>query len=182
MGYSAITHALIDYVESHLESFGIKEMSGHFGFSEQYLRELFLKNVKVPVMRYYRRRRIVASAFEILHSDKKIVDIALERSVRGQGPVSLPGMSLRAMLSWDGISSGMIRNLRKAFGLWTTGISAVAAGGKIRISRRLCVSGQPSQPWPTPTGKSWEWRRTSWSPGRNTAMQRESGHTRHGRA
>ena len=78
MGYSTITHALISYVESHLDSFDMKEMSERFGFSESYLRELFLKNVKVPVMQYYRRRKIMASAFELLHSDKKIIDIALE--------------------------------------------------------------------------------------------------------
>lgn len=78
MGYSTITHALISYVESHLDDFDMKEMSDRFGFSESYLRELFLKYVKAPVMQYYRRRRIMASAFELLHSDKRIIDIALE--------------------------------------------------------------------------------------------------------
>jgi len=78
MGYSVIAHALVSYVESHLDSFDMKAMSAHFGFSEMYLRELFMKNLKVPVKQYYRRRKIMASAFEILHSDKKIIEIALE--------------------------------------------------------------------------------------------------------
>lgn len=78
MGYSSMAHALISYVESHLENFDIEKMSESFGFSETYLRELFLKNVKIPIMKYLKRRRITASAFEILHSDKKIIDIALE--------------------------------------------------------------------------------------------------------
>lgn len=78
MSYSTMAHAMIRYVESHLESFDISEMSESFGFSEIYLRELFRKNVDMPIMRYYKRRRIIVSAFEILHSDRKIVDIALE--------------------------------------------------------------------------------------------------------
>lgn len=77
MSYSIMAHALISYVESHLESFDIKQMSESFGFSEIYLRELFLKNVNTSIMHYYKRRRIIASAYEILHSDKKIIDIAL---------------------------------------------------------------------------------------------------------
>lgn len=73
-----MAHALIGYMESHLENFDIREMSESFGFSEIYLRELFLKNVNMPIMQYYKRRRIIVSAFEVLHSDRKIVDIAFE--------------------------------------------------------------------------------------------------------
>lgn len=78
MSYSIMAHALISYVESHLESFDIKQMSESFGFSEIYLRELFLKNVNTSIIHYYKRRRIMASAYEMLHSDKKIIEIALE--------------------------------------------------------------------------------------------------------
>lgn len=73
-----MAHALIGYLESHLEHFDIREMSESFNFSEIYLRELFLKNVNMPIMQYYKRRRIIVSAFELLHSDKKIADIAFE--------------------------------------------------------------------------------------------------------
>ena len=78
MSYSTMAHALVSYVESHLDSFDINKMSASFGFSEMYLRELFLKNVDMSIMQYYRRRRMMISAYEILHSDKKIIDIALE--------------------------------------------------------------------------------------------------------
>lgn len=78
MSYSTMAHALIGYIENHLGNFDIREMSDSFGFSEIYLRELFLKNVNMPIMKYYKRRRIIVSAFEILHSEKKIIDIALE--------------------------------------------------------------------------------------------------------
>lgn len=78
MSYSPMARALISYVEGHLEDLNIREMSGNFGFSESYLRELFLKNVNMPIMQYYKRRKIMASALWLLHSDKKIVDIAFE--------------------------------------------------------------------------------------------------------
>ena len=78
MSYSIMTHALIGYIECNLNRFSLAEMSERFGFSEIYLRELFLKHVRMPIMKYYRRRRIISSAFELLHSDMKIVDIALE--------------------------------------------------------------------------------------------------------
>ncbi len=78
MSYSTLAHALINYMECHLNQFSISEMSKCFGFSQSYLRELFLKYVDMPIMQYYRKRRIISSAFEILHSDKKIVDIAFE--------------------------------------------------------------------------------------------------------
>lgn len=73
-----MAHALISYMESNLLNFDIKNMSESFGYSEVYLRELFLKNMNMPIMQYYKRRRIIVSAFEILHSDKKITDIAFE--------------------------------------------------------------------------------------------------------
>lgn len=78
MSYSTMARALISYVEGHLENFDFEKMSDSFSFSEIYLRELFLKNVGMPIMQYYKKRRIMMSAFEILHSDKKIIDIALE--------------------------------------------------------------------------------------------------------
>ncbi len=78
MSYSTMARAMISYVECHLEHFSLSEMSRCFGFSQIHLRALFLRHIGMPVMQYHRNRRILSSAFEILHSDKKIVDIALE--------------------------------------------------------------------------------------------------------
>lgn len=78
MSYSTLAHAMISYVECHLDNFNLSEMSKCFGFSEIYLRELFLKSVHMPIMQYCRRRRTIASAFELLHSDRTITEIALE--------------------------------------------------------------------------------------------------------
>lgn len=58
MSYSSLAQAMINYVECHLESFDMTQMSETFGFSESYLRELFSKHVNMPIMQYYRKRRI----------------------------------------------------------------------------------------------------------------------------
>lgn len=51
MGYSTMAHALISYIESYIKDFDIKEMSKSFGFSEIYIRELFLKNIYTRAFR-----------------------------------------------------------------------------------------------------------------------------------
>ena len=110
MSYSTTAHALTSYVECHLNNFDLREMSNSFGFSEIYLRELFLKNVKVPVMQYYRRRKIMVSAFELLYSDKKIIDIAMENGFSNHESYT------RAFRKIFGISPSQFRLKRPAIG------------------------------------------------------------------
>lgn len=110
MSYSTMAHALISYVEGHLEHFSLTEMSKCFGFSEIYLRELFLKNVNMPIMQYYRRRRLIVSAFELLHSGKTIVDIALESGFSSHESYT------RAFRKLFGISPSQFRSRRPPIG------------------------------------------------------------------
>lgn len=110
MSYSTMAHALISYMEGHLEHFSLTEMSKCFGFSEIYLRELFLKNVNMPIMQYYRRRRLIVSAFELLHSGKTIMDIAL-----GSGFSSHESYT-RAFQKFFGMSPSQFRLRRPPIG------------------------------------------------------------------
>lgn len=110
MSYSTITHALVNYVESHLENFNINEMAESFGFSEIYLRELFYKNVQMPIMQYCKRRRMIVSAFELLHTDKKILTIALENGF------SNPESYTRAFRKIFGITPSRFRSERPLIG------------------------------------------------------------------
>lgn len=105
-----MAHALISYMEGHLEHFSLTEMSKCFGFSEIYLRELFLKNVNMPIMQYYRRRRLIVSAFELLHSGKTIMDIAL-----GSGFSSHESYT-RAFQKFFGMSPSQFRLRRPPIG------------------------------------------------------------------
>ncbi len=80
MSYSTITRAMVSYVEGHAADaqLDLKLMGQKFGFTENYIRELFAGQVGVSIMQYYKRRRIILSAAQLLHTDKRILDIALE--------------------------------------------------------------------------------------------------------
>lgn len=80
MSYSTITRAMVSYVEGHAADaqLDLKQMGQKFGFTENYIRELFAGQVGVSIMQYYKRRRIILSASQLLHTDKRILDIALE--------------------------------------------------------------------------------------------------------
>ena len=78
MSYSTITRALVSYVESHAADarLDLEQMGRRFGYTENYIRELFASQVGVSIMQFYKRRRIILSAAQLLRTDKKILDIA----------------------------------------------------------------------------------------------------------
>lgn len=80
MSYSTITRAMVSYVESHVSDprLDLKRMGQKFGFSENYIRELFASQVGVSVMHFYKRRRIILSAAQLLRTDRRILDIAVD--------------------------------------------------------------------------------------------------------
>lgn len=80
MSYSTITRAMVSYVESHVADphLDVRQMGRKFGFSENYIRELFACQVGMSIMRFHKRRRIILSAAELLRTDRKILDIALD--------------------------------------------------------------------------------------------------------
>lgn len=80
MSYSTMAHALIWYIESHVNDgrLDIAKFAERFGFSEHYIREIFAKQIGISIMQYYRRRRIIASAAQLLYTKRNIVDIAYE--------------------------------------------------------------------------------------------------------
>ena len=80
MSYSTITRAMVSYVESHVADpyLDLKQMGRKFGFSENYIRELFAGQVGMSIMRYYKRRRIILSAAQLLRTQRSVLDIALE--------------------------------------------------------------------------------------------------------
>lgn len=79
MSFSLHTRAMIRYIEAHLrdDKINYKEMEQRVGFSEAYIRELFRQNMGCSLSRYIRKRKIETSAFDLLHSDATILDIAL---------------------------------------------------------------------------------------------------------
>ena len=110
MSFSIITHALINYVECHLENMDLGEMAKSFGFSEIYLREIFYKHINMPIIQYCKRRRMIASAFELLYSDKTILAIALENGF------SNPESYTRAFRKIFGMTPSRFRSERPLIG------------------------------------------------------------------
>ncbi len=112
MSYSTITHALVSYVESHVPdgNLDLEQMAEKFGFSQSYIRELFAAGVGVPIMQFYKRRRMILSAAQLLHTDKRILDIALEWGFGSQEAYT------RAFTRSLGMSPGTFRMVRPMLG------------------------------------------------------------------
>jgi len=110
MSYSVISHALASYIECHLQNINLKEMADSFGFSEIYLRELFRKNMHMPIIKYCKQRRMIVSAFELLHSDKTILTIALDSGF------SNPESYTRAFRKIFGMAPSQFRTERPSMG------------------------------------------------------------------
>ncbi len=80
MSYSSHTHAIISYVESHIkaEKFDYQELERQIGFSLAHIRDLFKQNTQCSLAKYVRTRKVHNSAFELMHSEHSIMDIALQ--------------------------------------------------------------------------------------------------------
>ncbi len=80
MSYSSHTHAIISYIEAHIkaEKIDYNELEKKIGFSLVHIRDLFQRNTGCSLAKYVRTRRIMNSAFELIHSERSIMDIALQ--------------------------------------------------------------------------------------------------------
>lgn len=112
MSYSTITRALVSYVESHAADtrLNLEQMGQRFGYTENYIRELFASQVGVSIMQFYKRRRIILSASQLLHTDKRILDIALERGFGSHEAYT------RAFIKVMGMSPSAFRSNRPILG------------------------------------------------------------------
>lgn len=112
MSYSTITRAMVSYVECHAtdEGLDLKQMGQKFGFSENYIRELFAAQVGVSIIQFYKRRRIILSAAQLLHTDKRILDIALEWGFGSHEAYT------RAFVKVMGMTPSVFRKIRPILG------------------------------------------------------------------
>ena len=79
MSYPLHTYAIIGYIESHISEgkLNYTELERQIGFSYAHIRDFFKKNTGVSLGQYIRRRQLYASAFELLHTDKSVMELAL---------------------------------------------------------------------------------------------------------
>lgn len=69
----------ITYIEDNLKNeILLEDIAKVVGFSMYHFHRIFQSTVKESVSEYIRRRRLTNAAYDILHSDARLVDIALE--------------------------------------------------------------------------------------------------------
>lgn len=69
----------IEYIEMHLdEHIGLNDVSRETGYSYYYMTRLFSSVLGEPVGRYIVRRRLYKASEKLLHTDRRVIDIALE--------------------------------------------------------------------------------------------------------
>lgn len=69
----------IDYIEDNLKNrILLKDISKIVGYSMYHFHRIFQSCVKESVTEYIRRRRLTKAAYDILYTNARIIDIALE--------------------------------------------------------------------------------------------------------
>lgn len=84
----------ITYIEAHLNEYiGLNEVSRETGYSYYYMTRLFSSVLGESVGHYINRRRLYNASEKLIHSDQKVIDIALDlvmnRQRRSAGPLKL---------------------------------------------------------------------------------------------
>ena len=69
----------IEYIENHLnENIGLSDVSRETGYSYYHMTRLFSSVLGESVGRYINRRRLYNAAEKLIHSDQRVIDIALD--------------------------------------------------------------------------------------------------------
>jgi AraC family transcriptional regulator len=85
MNYTSIIIKVITYIEDNLsEDLDLKTLSQITGLSEYHFHRTFRAVTGESLIHYIKRRRITQAAFELLETDKPIVDIAMDQGYESQ--------------------------------------------------------------------------------------------------
>lgn len=69
----------IEYIENHLnENIGLSDVSRETGYSYYHMTRLFSSVLGESVGRYINRRRLYNASKKLIHSDQRVIDIALD--------------------------------------------------------------------------------------------------------
>ena len=79
MSYPSYTIAVICYIEAHItdEKLNHDKLAKQIGFSWDHIRELFRRDTGCSIAQYVQMRKIKRSAFDLIHTDKTILDISI---------------------------------------------------------------------------------------------------------
>lgn len=79
MSYPLHTRAIIGYIEAHIgdSKLDYGELEHRMGFSYAHIRDFFKKHTGISLGQYIRTRRLYTSAYDLLHTDKTVLEVAL---------------------------------------------------------------------------------------------------------
>lgn len=79
MDYSIFIWTVVIYVENRLQGkLEYTDLMKETGFSLAHIRDVFVKCAGVPLSRYIISRKIANAAFELIHTDIQVVDLAMK--------------------------------------------------------------------------------------------------------
>ncbi len=79
MNWFEIVNKTSKYIEKHLqEEIVLEDLAKHVAVSYSYFQKIFLMITNYSLNEYIRNRRLTVASYDVLHSNKKIIDIALE--------------------------------------------------------------------------------------------------------
>ena len=75
----------IDYIENHLdEDIKLEDISKAVGYSKFHLNRKFAESTGLTIHRYIKKRRLEKAADKLIHTEKRIVEIAFEAGYESQ--------------------------------------------------------------------------------------------------
>ena len=75
----SILEKAVEYIEAHLsDPISLSDVSREAGYSYYHMTRLFTAVTGESVNRYIHRRRLSMASEKLLHSDQRVLDIALE--------------------------------------------------------------------------------------------------------
>ncbi|MFN8489825.1 MAG: helix-turn-helix domain-containing protein [Caldilineaceae bacterium] len=98
----------INDIEAHLtQPLAVEQVAARIGYSRFHFDRLFLATVGDTLASYLRKRRLTEAAREIIHSDKPLLDIALDYQFQSQEAFT------RSFKRMFGLSPGAYRRRRR---------------------------------------------------------------------
>lgn len=90
------------------EEINLEELALQTGFSLAHIRDVFRRNTGKSLSRYIQERKVANAAQELLYTDKKIIDIAMEYGYSGRTVFS------RVFMRHTGYTPSQFRSVRPA--------------------------------------------------------------------
>lgn len=85
MNYFESVSQAVDYIEDRLlQKIAIEEIAERVGYSPFHFHRIFLALTRTTVSEYIRSRRLTHAAYELFHTDQRIMDIAVKHRFQSQ--------------------------------------------------------------------------------------------------